>query len=224
MADEVPSCIILGAGGHARVLIDALQSAGTTNSLGILDAGTGFAGTTIFGVPVLGDDGLLPTLARNGTRRFVVAVGSIGDWSARRRLFDQAVALGLSPLTVIHPRSVISPWAEIGPGSQILACAVVNAGARLGKNVIVNTGAIVEHDCTLGDYVHVATGARLASTISIGEGAHVGAGAVIRQCIEIGSNAVIGAGAVVVSNVPPSTTVVGVPAAPLRRAAERTRL
>lgn len=211
-------CVILGGGGHARVLIDSLRASGVATPYAVLDRNRSLWGKELLGVPILGGDELLPELVSQGVTCFVVGVGAVGDNQPRRRLFELGVAHGLTPLTVCHPSAVCSPWARIGPGSVVFPLAVVNAGAILGVNVIVNTGAIVEHDCVLGDHVHIATGARLASTVRVGAGAHIGAGATVRQCISIGEGAIVGAGAVVVKDVPPRTVVVGVPARPLREA------
>lgn len=218
-SDENGLCVILGGGGHARVLIDSLQAAGSTVPCVILDANSSRRGATLLGVEVAGGDELLPELIERGAQFFVVAVGSTGDARPRRALYELGLSHGLQPLTVRHPSAVCSPWASAGAGLQLLPLSVVNAGARLGDNVIVNTGAIVEHDCEVGDHAHVATGARLASTVRIGAGAHVGAGAIIRQGITVGDGAVIGAGAVVVRDVEARTVVVGVPARFLREAA-----
>ena len=211
-----PACILLGGGGHARAIIDALQAAGETRSLGVLDADTERAGTMLLGVPILGDDALLPELAQAGTTHFVVTVGSTGVAQLRAHLFEKACGLGLEPLTVRHPTAVISRHASIGPGAQLLALAVVNAGANVGANVIINSGAVVEHDCRLADHVHVATGAHLASGVDVGTASHIGAGAVVRQSISIGARAVVGVGAVVVRDVAADTVVVGNPARTLR--------
>jgi sugar O-acyltransferase (sialic acid O-acetyltransferase NeuD family) len=212
-----PQCVLIGGGGHARVIIDALQAAGQRLTLGILDPARDRVGTTMLGITILGDDTLLPDLARAGTTHFIVAVGSVGDATQRRELFERACTMGLKPLDVRHPSAIVSRWATIGPGTQILPIAVVNAGARIGANVIINTGSIIEHDCTIGDHVHVATGARLSSTVEAGQGAHIGAGSVIRQGIAIGAGALVGAGAVVVTDVPPGRIFVGNPARELIR-------
>lgn len=208
----IPRCVILGAGGHARVVIDALQAIGVGVPHGVLDPDRARWDAQLLGVPILGGDELLPRLAREGVTHFVVGVGSVGDSRTRRRLFELAMRHGLIPLAVRHPSSVCSRWAKIGAGTVLLPASVVNAGAQVGVNVIVNTGAIVEHDCIIGDHAHVATGARLSGTVSIGEGAHVGAGATIRQHISVGADAVIGAGAVVIDDVESRTVVAGVPA------------
>lgn len=210
------SCVILGGGGHARVLIDSLQRLDTVQLRGILDPNRELWGTECQGVPILGADDMLAELVAGGVTSFTVGLGGAGDNQPRQRLFALGVAHGLAPLTVIHPSATCSGWATVGPGSQLLPGSIVNAGAVLGVNVIVNTGAIVEHDCRLGDHVHVATGARLSGTVRLGDRAHVGAGAVIRQSISVGEDAVVGAGAVVVKDVGRGGVVVGNPARPLR--------
>lgn len=216
-ASSRPVCVLFGGGGHARVLIDCVQSSQAAELAGILDSNPSLWGKSVLNVPVLGGDELLPELLARGVDHFAVGLGSTGDAGPRRKLYELGLAYGLKPLMIIHPRAIISSWAEIGRGAQLLPGCIVNAGAVLGENVIVNSGAIVEHDCRIGDHVHVASGARLASTVQVGSGAHIGLGASVRQCISIGSGAIVGAGAVVVRDVPPGVTVVGVPARPLAR-------
>jgi UDP-perosamine 4-acetyltransferase len=214
---DVVSCVILGGGGHARVLIDALQENRSPHGLAVVDRDAARWGTTLFDVPIVGGDECIGRLVADGATHFIVGLGASADNGPRRRLFDAALAAGLVPLTIIHPRASVSRRAQIGRGSQLLAGAIVNAGAIVGEHVIVNSGAIVEHDCTVGDHAHIATGARLASGVRVGAGAHVGAGATVRQLIVIGEDAIVGAGAVVVKNVAPRQIVAGVPAAPLER-------
>jgi len=205
-------CVILGGGGHARVLIDVLRSSAAAVPYAVLDCNRSLWNGQLLGVPIPGGDELLPDMVNHGVTHFVVGVGSIGDNQPRRRLFELGLSHGLVPLTVQHPSAVCSQWARVGPGSVLFPAVVVNAGAILGANVIINTGAIVEHDCVIGDHVHIATGAKLTSTVRVGDGAHIGAGATVRQCLSIGEGAVVGAGAVVVEDVPPQTIVAGVPA------------
>lgn len=213
-----PLVVGLGAGGHAKVVIEILYCDERYQLVGLLDCKEGLWGEDVLGVPVLGGDGLLPSLKRDYfCYCFFVGLGGIGDTRPRRRLFELGMWHGMKPINAVHPRAIISPSAELGSGVTIMAGAVVNAQARLGGNVVVNTGAIVEHDCTIGDHVHIATGARLASTVEVGDGVHIGIGATVRQCIVIGEGAIVGAGAVVVKDVSPHTVVVGVPAGLLRR-------
>lgn len=211
-----PQVIILGGGGHARVLIDTLLLNGITPK-GILDIDPTRIGETVLGVPILGGDDLLPDLLTQGITHFVVGVGSAGNMHPRHQTYLRGLAAGLAPLSVIHPRAIVSANAQLGEGVQILAGSIVNAGARIGANVIVNTGAIVEHDCTLEDHVHVATGAKLCGTVSVGQGVHIGAGATVLQGITIGANVTVGLGSVVTKDVKPDVVVAGVPARPLRK-------
>lgn len=207
----------LGAGGHAKVVIDILRLMEDYEVVGLLDPKRELWGTKVLRVPVIGDDDLLPELYDKGVRFAFIGLGGVGDTRPRRRLYEKARQTGFDIVPAIHPRSVISACASIGHGPTVLAGAVVNSAARIGDNVIVNTGAVVEHDCEVGDHVHIATGARLASSVYVGEGSHIGLGACIRQGIHIGRNVVVGAGAVVVKDVPDNVVVVGVPAHVMKR-------
>jgi UDP-perosamine 4-acetyltransferase len=218
--DNRPICVILGGGGHAKVLIDSLQCSGAARPFAVLDVNESRWGADLQGIPVIGNDKMLPDLISRGVDSFAVGLGSVGDNSFREMLFHLGLSYGLQPLTIIHPSVVCSKWAEIGTGSQLLPGSIVNAAAVVGQNVIINSGAIVEHDCQIADHAHIATRACLASTVSIGRGAHIGAGSVVRQLISIGEGAVIGAGSVVVKDVPPHMVMVGVPAREIANGSE----
>src|SRR3989338_8315797 len=215
--DEHLRCVLLGGGGHARVVMDAMQAAGMALPIGILDNDPARQGTMLLGVRVLGGDELLADLVRDGVTYFAMGLGGIGDNRPRRQVFERAHAAGLIALTVCHPSAVCSSQVSIGEGCVLLARAVVNPGTILGANVIINTGAIVEHDCAIGDHAHVATGATLCGSVRVGAGAHIGAGATVRQGMMVGEGAIVGAGAVAVRDVAPWTVVTGVPARRLDR-------
>lgn len=204
--------VILGAGGHARVLMDVLQCQGQVELVGILDPDAGRWGTELLGVRILGGDDRLPELLASGTTHFAIGVAGVGPSPVRARLFEMARQQGLKPLTAIHPSAVVSAHADLSAGAQIFPGAVVNAGARIGENAIVNSGAIVEHDCAVGPSAHVACGACLAGGVVVGPGAFVGAGATVIQGIRIGANALVAAGAVAIRDVPENALVAGVPA------------
>jgi len=217
----MPQLVIVGAGGHARVLAEIVSLSGQYRLVGFTDPEGDTKRKQVLGPPVLGSDEVLPELLSQGIENAIIGVGSVGDNGARKSLFEKIVDIGFHPAALIHPKTVISPTVQLGRGIAVMANAIINANARLGNNVLVNTGAIVEHDCTIGDHVHVATGARLASAINVGACAHIGVGATVRECVTIGEGAIVGAGAVVVKDVPPHTVVVGVPARILKRGDER---
>lgn len=207
--------VLLGAGGHARVVIELLRAAGGFELDGALDPRRELWGTEVDGVPVLGGDELLPERREAGVTGAAVALGGARDTSPRRRLYELVLSTGLRPVAAVHPAAIVSPSAIVGDGPTIMASAVVGAAARLGDNVLVNTGAIIEHDCVIAAHAHVATGARLAGGVSVGEGAHVGLGACVNEGVRIGAGATVGSGAVVVRDVQPGAVVAGVPARPL---------
>ena len=200
-------CVLIGAGCHGRVLIEAQLPARFD---AILDSQPGLL--EVAGAPVIGSDEMLPQLASLGFTHFVIGVGSAKSCARRAQLFQTAIQAGLKAQSIIHPTAFISPSAICGAGCQILPRAVIHTNAQLGEHVLVNTAAIVEHDCIVGAHCHIATGVVLCGNVTIGEAAHIGAGAVVRQGIRIGAGALIGAGAVVVKDVMPGQTVIGVPA------------
>jgi len=206
--------VVLGAGGHARAVIEILR-AGGFDVTAVLDPRSELWGTKVLGAPVLGGDERLEQLRADGCRHAFIGVGSVGEASVRRRLFDEIRGLGFETPTAVHAQAIVSPSADLGAGAAVMAAATVGTLARVGENSIVNTGAIVEHDCVVESHAHVASGACLGGGVQVGEGAHVGLGASVREGISIGAGALVAAGAVVIRDVPPSTRVAGVPATEL---------
>jgi sugar O-acyltransferase (sialic acid O-acetyltransferase NeuD family) len=202
----------LGAGGHAKVVLEILRLSGGWEPVGLLDPRRDLWGKDLLGVPILGDDDLAQRQYDAGVRHAFIGLGGVGDNSPRRHLYEFARDRGFEIVTAIHPQAAVSPSATLAHGQTIGPCAVINACATLGENVIVNSSALVEHDCAIANHVHIASGARLASGVTVGEGAHIGLGASVRQGITVGATAVVGAGAAVISDVPPGSVVVGVPA------------
>ena len=202
----------LGAGGHAKVVVEILKLNNELEVRGLLDECNDKVGKEVAGVSVIGNDALLPELFAKGVRHACVGVGSVGQGNRRIELYEKLRQLGFDVVQAIQPTAVISDSVEIGLGATIMAAVVINADARIGDNVIINTGAIVDHDCIIGNHAHIATGACLSGGVKVGDGTHIGAGAVIRQDINVGKNSVVGAGAVVVNDVPDNVVVMGVPA------------
>jgi sugar O-acyltransferase (sialic acid O-acetyltransferase NeuD family) len=202
----VGGVLVLGAGGHAKVVADILLGQGIAVA-GFLDDDPATWGQTRLGLPVLGSvdsfglhspEGLVPGIGSNHARQALVA-----------RLGPAAYELWRN---AIHPRATVAASARLGRGVVIAAGAVVNPDTEVEDHAIINTGAVVDHDCTIGEYAHVAPGARLAGGVRVGEGALVGIGASIVPQRSVGAWAVVGAGAAVVSDIPDGVTAVGVPA------------
>ena len=202
--------IIIGAGGHGRVLLDALRTDGTAVT-GFTDSDARLAGTEIDGIPVMGDDDQVFEFDTDAVL-LVNGIGSIGNPERRRKVFERMGAAGYQFKRVAHPGAIVSRGASIGDGAQIMAGAVVQTGSVVGENAIINTGAIVDHDCIFGALAHVAPGATLSGNVRLGAGAHVGAGATVLQGLKLGDNSMIAVGAVVVKNVGDGDTVAGIPA------------
>jgi UDP-perosamine 4-acetyltransferase len=200
--------LIIGAGGHGKVVLDILRAAGTHKPIGFLDAEAGLSGSTLHGLPVLGQINQLPKF-KGKSRGAIVA---IGDNRARASYADLVRKQGWELISAIHPRAVVSPTAKVGAGVVIAANAVVGTDAVVEDCVIINTSAVVDHECHIAAGAHICPAAALAGRVRIGDLAFVGLGCRVIQCLTVGRQATIGAGAVVIADVPEYATVVGVPA------------
>lgn len=207
---SVTPVIVVGAGGHAVALADALLASGRS-VVGFIDPAPGAQGRLMCGLSVLGGDEIL---TRHNSSDVVLAngIGGVGDLSVRRRVQQRLRDMGWRFVGVTHPSAIVSPFAAIAADTQLLARAVVQPNASIGEGCIVNTGAIVEHDVSLGAWSHVAPGSTICGGVQVGESCHVGAGAVVMQGIQLGPRTTVGAGAAVVRNFGGSGTLVGVPA------------
>lgn len=202
-------CVIVGAGGHGRVVLDILLSARTAQVVGFLDSNPALKGRRMDGRPVLGDISLLPDLRVQGITSAVVA---IGDNGIRRDFAEQIEQAGLELINAIHPSANLARSVSLGRNVVIAAGALVCAHCQIGDSAILNTGCIIDHESMIGTAAHVCPGARLAGRVTVEAGAFVGIGATVLQGLRIGCEAVVGGGAVVIRDVEPLTTVVGVPA------------
>lgn len=202
--------LIIGAGGHGRVIADCLRLAGR-QVLGYLDAAAGLKGSELGGLRVVGGDDQL----KNFDPHAVVLVNGIGSISStilRRQVYERMAAAGYKFEALRHPTAIVSSTVKWNDGVQLMAGAIVQSNASIGENTIVNTGAIVDHDCRVGAHCHLAPGVVFSGEVQVGDGVHVGTGACVIQGVTIGAGAMIAAGAVVVRNVPGGARVAGVPA------------
>lgn len=200
--------LIIGAGGHGKVVQDILRADGKHKVIGFIDADQSLAGTSVGGLPVIGGPNILPKLRQQKTRAAFIA---IGDNRARLQYAGILREHGFELINAIHPSASVSPTATLGVNIVVAAQAAICAEARIDDLAIINTGAIVEHECVVGKAAHICPGAHLAGRVRIGDCAFVGIGANIIQCLTIGEHAIIGAGATVISDVPDYATCVGVP-------------
>lgn len=203
--------VILGAGGHARVVLDALRSRGEREVVAALEADPARHGGDLDGVPIVGGDDRLDDYP---ARDFAVAVAVVGFGAkvVRHALAQLLRSKGYELVTVVHASAVVSPRASLAPGAQVMAGAVVNPGATLAADAIVNTGAVVEHDCVVGRGAHLGPRAVLGGGVLIGPEAQLGLGAIVLPHLRVGTRAVVGAGAVVLRDVADDAVVVGAPA------------
>lgn len=223
---EEPRLLIgLGAGGHARTVLDAIRSApGRFRVVALFDDDPLVVGTRVGGIPVVGAfDPVRAAAEVGGVTAAFVGVGGIVDLGVRRRTFALLADAGYELPAIIHLAAVVSPSATIAEGAQILAGAVINAEARIGQNGIVNSRAVVGHDAVVGAHAHVASGAIVGGEAVIAPGAHIGSGAVVLEGRRIGEGALVGSGAVVTRDVAAGATVIGIPARAHAHAASQRR-
>lgn len=197
--------IIVGAGGHAKVVADIILQNGD-EIIGFLD-GINPTGSFIE-YPKLGSQS---DFKKYMDAFFVVA---IGDPHVREKIVHQMN--GVKWYTAIHPSAQISTVdVSIGAGTVVMANAIISSGAKIGRHCILNSACIVEHDNILEDYVHISVGAKMAGTVKVGTRTLIGIGATVSNKIIIEKDCIIGAGAVVVKNINQSGVYVGVPATKL---------
>jgi sugar O-acyltransferase (sialic acid O-acetyltransferase NeuD family) len=208
----MPGLLILGAGGHGKVVAEAAAALGRWSALAFVDDRFP-ALDVVNGVAVRGRLADAPALRGE----FPDAVVAIGHCRTRLRVLDDLARWGFARPTIVHPAAWVSPSASLGAGAVVFAQAAVNACARLGDGCIVNTGASVDHDARLGDGVHVCPGARVAGEVVVGDASWLGIGCSVIQRVRVGADVTVGAGAAVVRDLPDGVTALGVPARVTKR-------
>jgi len=208
--------VLVGAGGHALSVINSLRSAGKFEIVGITDV-TRNRGEKLLDCEVLGDDSLLKRIYEQGVEFAFVTVGSIGDGSLRKTLFQKLRNIGFTIPSIIDPTAQIGCNVYVGEGVYIGKNAVINPQCSINNMAIINTGAIIEHNCRIGEYVHIAPGAVICGDATIGANTHIGANATVIQGLSIGKDTIVGAGSVVVSELPDRVIAYGNPCKVVRK-------
>ncbi|MGL6173212.1 MAG: acetyltransferase [Cellulosilyticaceae bacterium] len=198
--------VLIGGGGHAKVIIDILRYSSQYNIVGICDKNS----EGVEGVPVIGTDEMLPYLHTQGVKEAFICIGA--NQKRRWELYQQLKQLGYSLPVLKHPNCIVAENVQIGEGTCIMPGAIINSGAKIGEMVIVNTGSIIEHDCVIEENSHISPRTCLCGGVSVGAHTHIGAGSVVNPSVSIGKNVVVGSGSVVIDGVRDEVTVIGVPA------------
>ncbi len=199
--------LIIGAGGHGKVVADAALASGMWKRVAFLDDGMS-PGTKVTELEVIGGIEDMDTLGPTFSDLTIAS----GDHEIRMRLLTRAAERGYNLPVVVHPSAAIAPSARIGEGTVVMAQAAINADAEIGQGVIINTGAIVEHDCRIGDGAHLSPGAAMGGEARIGDAVWLGMNSSVLPRVSVGDNSIVGGGAVVVKDLPAGVTAIGVPA------------
>lgn len=208
MSTTASPLVLLGAGGHARVLAALARAAGYP-VLGVCDPALAAQGISRWAdLDVLGDDGALERLPPERIA-LMLGIGQLAKDNLRKRLYAAWRARGYNFPALVHPSAWIAPGVVLGDGVQVMAGVVIQPGCAIGENSIVNTRVSIDHDCCIGRDVHVAPGATLCGTVTVEDGVFIGAGATVIQGLRVGEHAVVGAGVTVVRDLTPKAIIIG---------------
>ncbi|HZH58312.1 MAG TPA: acetyltransferase [Metabacillus sp.] len=199
--------VIIGNGGHSKVVRDIILSNQNLHIVGYLDDKfEDLIQDELFYGPISSYQFLIDKFEEI---KFIIA---IGHNQTRKQIVNKMNLEETLYLSPVHPSAIISPSARIGKGTVVMANTVINADAVIGDHVIVNTGSIIEHDSKVNDFAHVSPNATLTGCVQLGEGVHIGAGAILIPNVEVGDWSTIGAGATVINSIPPNIIAFGTPA------------
>ena len=204
---------LIGASGHAKVIIDAVEKQGIYDIAYLVDDNPALIEAIVLGYRVIG--GKEELLCEHVKSPIEFGFAAIGNNEARESLANWLLKMGFQLATVVHPSAQLAKDVRLGAGSAVMANAVINSGTTVGTNTIINTAATIDHDCDIGAAVHVGPGASICGGVKLGDKVLVGVGAAIIPGIKIGDFAIVGAGATVVHDVPAGICVGGTPARPI---------
>ena len=200
--------VLIGGGGHAKVIIELIKSQKMYDIIGICDNQK----SKVLDIPIIGTDEYLPELYQQGVKQAFICIGSIGNPKKRWDLYKNLKKIGYQLPCLIHPSAIVSSRVTLGEGTCVMPGAIINVDTHIGRMGIINTGSIVEHDCQIDDNVHISPGACLCGGVKIGQHTHIGAKAVVNQGITITNHVIVGSGSVVINDVLTQSIIVGNPA------------
>lgn len=201
--------LIVGFGGHGKVLADLAEKTGCYQNIYFLDDDVQVQSNARF---IIGNSDY--AITHKDEYDVIVAIGEAGN---RRKILEKYEAAGICPVSLVHPEAIL-PKENIlvGRGTVIMAGAVIQSGTELGKGIIVNTASSIDHDCSIGDFSHIAVGSHLAGNVTVGSNTWIGIGAEVSNNLRICENVIVGAGAAVVKDIVESGVYIGVPAEKLK--------
>jgi sugar O-acyltransferase (sialic acid O-acetyltransferase NeuD family) len=206
--------VVVGGGGHAKVVLSILKKLESFNVLGYSDLKDN---GTLLGTPYLGSDRDLSSFAGAGAGlNAVIAVGQVGLGTLRHELWARMQRIGLTFPEIVSPQATVNEEVVVGEGVVVMDGAVINPGSKIGRGAIVNTNSTVEHDVILEEWVHVAPGATISGGVKVGRFSMIGVGATVLEGVNIAANSIVGAGATVVHDLSEPGVYVGCPARRIR--------
>jgi len=207
--NSVDRVVVVGAGGHSRVVISILESLGKYEIIGVADRYLDYFGEQILGYNIKYSWDALPVLLKEGVKFAVIAVGNNKE---RESLYNNLIEMGFLIPNIVHISSLLEQNVVLNNGNQICMGVIMSSSVTVGSNNIINTGSLLDHEVDVGNNVFIAPGCCIAGRVKIGDNVFIGIGVNIIENIKIGNNAVIGAGSVVLEDIPDNATFVGVPA------------
>lgn len=201
--------VLIGAGGHCKVIIDIIKSRNKYEIIGITDK---YAKGSVLDVPIIGDDSILKNVHSEGVDYAFIAIGALSQINIRSDIYTNLKNIGFKLPVLVHKNAVVSPFSSIEEGTCVMAGVAINPGVNVEENCIINTGSVIDHDCKIGCNTHISPNVSIAGGVNIGCNSHIGIGSSIIQEINIGNNVTIGAGSVVINDIKDFSLAVGVPA------------
>lgn len=202
--------VIIGGGGHAKVLAEVLMKL-DINIIGYIDVSVTGLRVSDRNIKYLGNDDCIEQYNKNDVM-LVNGIGSTRETGLRRQIFKKYKTKGFKFYSIFHGSATISSDVSSGEGVQVMAGAIIQPGTKIGDNTIINTGASIDHDCIIGQNVHISPGVTLSGGVAIHDNVHVGVGTNIIQGITIGKGTTIGAGSLVIKDMPAGVVCYGIPA------------